>query len=151
MSGDDLTEWAPAFPGQRPPFRDGNTAALHHGARSARVVQPIADDLLQSAVSEVPYLAEARYGPALRSWARAEAQCQLLGAYLTEHGVLDEAGDPRPAEMALHRVENRAARLRDVLGLTPASAARIGRDLAAACGGLDLAVLMSTLDGAEDA
>lgn len=145
-------EWTPAFAGQRRPFAPGNQAALHHGAWSPGVVEPIADRLLADAVAEVPYLAEPRYGPALRAWARAEAQAQLISTYLEERGVLDDEGSPRPAEAALHRAETRAATRRNELGLTPASAARIGRDLAAARGGLDLAVLMSTVDeGGGDA
>lgn len=120
-------DWTPAFPGQRPPFQPGHTLSLRHGARSPRVVDPLADSILQRAVEDAPWLSEPKYAATVRAWARAEAQAELLTAWLDEHGLHDEEGRLRYAEQALHRAETRAMNLRSRLGLDPISRARLGQ------------------------
>jgi hypothetical protein len=68
----------------------------------------------------------------------------LLRAYVSEHGILDGEGQPRPCLNDLHRFEKRAADGRSRLGLDPLSRARLGRDVTATK--LDLAALMARLD-----
>ena len=155
-SGDDgAAGWEPAFPGQRPPFAPGNTAALVHGAASERLLGPpaeqIAADLLAS--DDTPgHLREPAFAAAVSAWSRAEAVCvrlrdfldgQSLEEALTEvtsseedeesgKGYARRTSTARRVAAALdmsRRWEAHAANLRSKLGLDPASAARVGRDL----------------------
>lgn len=145
--------WVPEFEGQRPPFRAGNTAALRHGVFSPRVVDPKARELVEQVLEdpETAYLTAAKWRPALWAWARAEAQVQLLEAYIAEAGeeTADGVGDldldrVKSAYLLLHRAETRATTQRTRLGLDPLSAARLGRDKTAAA--LDAAQLMAQLE-----
>lgn len=144
--------WVPAFPGQRPPFLPGNTLGaqpgnelnLRHGAYSPRRVHPLATELAEHARATTPNLSAPQWSAAVWAWARAEAQAQLLSEYLG-----DEVGDladekVRAAYLLLHRAEARADRGRARLGLDPLSAARLGRDTAAAS--VDVARLMQELE-----
>lgn len=159
-------EWVPEFPGQRPPFQPGNDLAreqwfepgnevsLRHGGYSPRKVDPIARELAEDARSHTPHLAAPQWAAALWAWARAEAQTQLLTEYLsraaesTGDGVGDLADEKvRAAYLLLHRSEARADRGRARLGLDPLSAARLGRDRAAAS--LDVARVMQELERRE--
>lgn len=112
---------------RHPDFQPGNTVALKAGHRSPAVVEPLADAILQRAVDDAPWLAEPKYAATVRAWARAEAQAELLTAWLDQHGLHDDDGRLRPAEAALHRAETRAANARTRLGLDPLSRARLGR------------------------
>lgn len=136
-------EWAPAFPGQRPPFLPGNQARLTHGYWSPRKVNPLAQELIDSVLSDpdVEYLQRPQFRPALFGWARAEARVQLLEEWLGE-GVGDLADEQvRTAYQLLDRAEARAASGRAALGLTPLAKARLGRDVAAAR--VDIAQLLT--------
>lgn len=147
---------APAFEGQRPPFEPGNDAALVHGARSERYVGPlaarIAQELLEDANSP-DHLREPLFAASVQAWARAEAMVTLLWRSLdgqdieaglaavsttdetetTVKGTTTRKGTIRSLPSVidqLRRWETTAAGLRSKLGLDPASAARVGRDLA---------------------
>jgi len=122
----------------------GNTLTQRHGAFSDRVVDPVARELAKVVLAQVSYLSDPSYEPAVWAWARAEAQVLVLTAYLDEHGMLDENGNPRPALSAFKDAENRASRARQRLGLDPLSRAQLGRDIAAQQ--VDLARLMSSID-----
>ncbi|MBB5075833.1 hypothetical protein [Nonomuraea endophytica] len=149
-----MTEgWTPRFPGQRPPFQPGHELSVRHGVYSLRKVDPVARELVAEVLAdpECAYLGKPRWRGALEAWARAEAQVRLLMAY--QEGLAEVSGDGvgdladervRAAYALLHRAENRAARERSRLGLDPLSAARLGRDVAAA--GVDMAKLLSGLD-----
>lgn len=152
-----MSEWTPAFPGQRPPLNGppGNQLALKHGAYSPRRVDPLAAELvgLVDGDASINWLTAADR-PALWAWARAEAQAQLLTEYLakaaeaTEDGVGDlEQERVRAAYLLLHRAEARAQSGRARLGLDPLSRARLGRDVAATR--VDMARLLSGLDQPE--
>lgn len=125
-------------------FEPGNTVALRAGAWSPRVVEPIAAALIASAATDAPWLLEPKYRAAVEAWARAEAQAQLLDSWLTAKGMHDSQGRLRGTEAALHRAESRAANARTSLGITPLSAARLGRDRASTA--LDLAHLWAEQD-----
>jgi len=148
--------WAPEFPGQRPPFEQGNQLALRHGAYSPRKVEPLAAELVASVLAEeaTSYLRAVHWRPAVWAWARAEAQAQLLSEYLAKAGEVSGDGvgdlraeDVKAAYLLLHRAETRATKERGRLGLDPLSAARLGRDRAAAQ--LDTAQAMAELDRQE--
>jgi hypothetical protein len=147
---------APEFDGQRPPFQEANEAALAHGARSERHVGPLAAQIAQDLLTDPdvpPHIREPMFTASVQAWARAEAVCQLLWAWLEERDVMagltaatttveDEErtkGKTRRKSVSrsvasvidtLRRYEVHAANLRSKLGLDPASAARVGRDLA---------------------
>lgn len=108
-----------------PPFEEGNEAALVHGARSPRKVQPIADELHGHLLSVAPWCASPAFQGAARSWSWAEGQAHLLRAHVDEHGHFDEEGEERSAVRTLERVERRLIRLREGLGLTPAALGKL--------------------------
>lgn len=125
------------------PFEPGHTITLRHGAWSSRSVSPVAAQLEQGLHETAPWTAGAAFTATRSSWAWTEAQCVLLRAYLDEHGILDaETHEPRPASALLDRLENRAAKLRAELGLTPLALTKLLAGLStvnprAAEGGLD--------------
>ena len=149
-------EWTPGFDGQRPPFPPGNEASVVHGAYSERRVGPlaarIAQELLEDA--DVPgHLREPMFAASVQAWARAEAVCRLLWQWLegrdvmaglaaaattTEEETQSKGKTSRKSVTRtvpsvldqLRRYESLATSLRSKLGLGPASAARVGRDLA---------------------
>jgi hypothetical protein len=169
VAGNFRTEedgWVPAFPGQRPPFAkgheyrfaEGNELGLRHGAFSPRRVDPLASELVDLVLNDpaTQYLQAAHWRPAVWAWAKAEAQVQLLEEYLARRA--EDAGDGvgdlgdervRSAYLLHHRASSRAMSGRRQLGLDPLSAARLGRDKAAA--GVDMAQLMAQLHRMEQA
>jgi len=113
-------------------FDEGNQVAVHHGAWSARRVDPLAAELVETAVNTVSWLADPTYAPALFAWARAEARCQLVAEYLDKVGPLDEKGEPRGALNAADRLESLALKHRTRLGLDPVSRAQLEATLTGA-------------------
>jgi hypothetical protein len=102
-----------------PPFQPGNLAALRHGARSPRILAPIADQLAAGLALFAPWTSAESFQGTVASWSWAEAQAVVLRAWLDEHGLVDDDDQPRPAVGMLERVETRLAALRGQLGLTP--------------------------------
>jgi hypothetical protein len=149
--------WAPAFDGQRVPFTEGNSAAVTHGARSERRVAPLAEQIKRDLLGNdntPPHLHEPVFAASIHAWARAEACCQLIWAWLAERDIMtgltdlttsteeEERGKATTTTKTttrhvssvldtLRRYESLASNLRSKLGLDPASAARLSRDLAA--------------------
>ena len=107
------------------PFEVGNGAALKHGARSPRMIRPVAEQLLREVAAVAPWAARPPFAAELDAWAWNEARARLLRAWLDEHGVLDHDDAPRPALAELHRAETAAAKCRDRLGLNPLAWARL--------------------------
>jgi hypothetical protein len=124
--------------GSRPPFPVGHKTGLQHAAYDLDAVEPIAREMVQAIMSDptVTYLREPRYRAELAAWSAAEARCLLLRGWLAERGLLDDTGDVRAAARYLDTCEARAARCRAALGLSPRSAAELGRDVVAAEAGL---------------
>jgi hypothetical protein len=135
-------------PPRHPDFTEGNVVALKHGAGSPRVVDPLAAELVADALTAVPDLERPEYRATVEAWAREEARCRLLSAWLNQHGLMDDEGRLRPAEQALHRAETRATNLRSRLGLDPLSTARLGRDKAQARA-MSMALLMASVGDEE--
>jgi hypothetical protein len=102
-----------------PPFQPGNLVRLKHGARAPRILAPIADQLGTGLAELAPWTSAPSFQGTVASWSWAEAQAVVLRAYLDEHGLVDDDGQPRPAAGMLERVETRLAGLRSQLGLTP--------------------------------
>ena len=150
--------WEPAFPGQRPPFKAGHTASTHTGYMSERRIEPLATQIAGALLADPDtpeHLREPIFTAAVQAWARAEATCQLLQAWLAERDITAALTDleteksdeehtaggkgsrktvtrrlPSVLETA-RKYETLAAKLRSQLGIDPMSAARLGRDLAA--------------------
>jgi hypothetical protein len=127
---------------------------MRHGAWSDRVTGPIAEAILRDVLNDPTcnYLSAPRFAAELAAWSVAEARVRTLEIYIgklaekigDESGVGDLSSEAtRAAWSLLHRCEARAMSGRDRLGLSPAAAARLGRDRAA--GSLDMAKLMGEL------
>jgi hypothetical protein len=143
----------------RPPFAPGNETAMVHGARSERRVGPLAAQIAAELLADEDcpaHLHEAVFRPALEAWSRAEAIVTLLWRFLAEAADLEaamtEVSTGEETEQAsakrgkitrrsvakrtasaldmLRRWEATAASARSQLGLNPASAARMARDMA---------------------
>lgn len=153
------------------PFPPGHALSLRSGANSPRTVGPLAEQLERDAraLDAWPtYLDDPTYAPAVRAWAWAEAQAELLRRHVagrdldealadtstetseetTTHGAkrstsrrVSESKRTRSAFDALERAERAAANHRARLGLDPLSRARLGKDVTAAR--LDLASLLA--------
>lgn len=127
--------WVPEFPGQRPPFAEGNEMAVKHGATSPRKVDPVAQALAVELLADgsVEYLRAPRYASAVQAWALAEAKCALISAWVDgmpiERAAESKQGQTSPLEL-LRKWEATAQTHRSRLGLDPVSAARLGKDLA---------------------
>lgn len=153
-------EWVPAFPSQRPPFKRGHLDTVTHGATTQRFVGPRAEAILAREMalpSWPPYLNDPSWAPALRSWSRAEAICELLTDYMSNMSIEDANTDvistdedtrqysntheqlfttrksktkrvAAPLEM-LRKFETVASNHRNRLGLDPMGRARLGKDI----------------------
>jgi hypothetical protein len=146
----------PTFEGQRPPFPVGHELSVRHGAYSPRRIDPLAAELVDLILDDpaLTYLQAPHWRPAIWAWAKSEAQCQLIEEYLARRA--EETGDGvgdlgdervRSAYLLHHRASARATSGRRQLGLDPLSAARLGRDRAAAS--VDVAQLMAQLHRLE--
>jgi len=150
-------DWTPEFDGQRPPFAPGNESAVVHGARSERHVGPLAAQIAAELLADPDtpaHLHEPLFAAAVQAWSRAEATCQLLWRWIegkdimaaltdlatttedeeSSHGKVHRRSVTRHVPSVLdmlRKYEAHAANLRGRLGLDPASAAKVGRDLAA--------------------
>lgn len=133
MSTSGITEdgsWSPAFPGQRPPFPNGNTLALTHGARSLVQIQgraaEIADGLREAMVEEGIY--RRLFDPTISACALVLVRMERLAARLDA----EEAGEVEPVNERLpdqlRQWANTVRAYMGDLGLTPRSLAVIARD-----------------------
>lgn len=93
-----------------------------HGARSRRIVDPLAQELADAVVADRPDLGA--YPEAVAAWARAEAQLILYQRWHAEVGMLDEKGSVRGG-VHYFAAESNAVRLRKQLGLDPLSEAQL--------------------------
>jgi hypothetical protein len=118
-------------------FEVGNSVGLRHGAWSDRNVDPRASELVEGLLADddVAYLRAPRWAAAVWAWARTEARVALVTEYLTGlvgAGRLGDLDDPKvsAAYRLLGRFEAAAMQQRGRLGLDPASAAKLGKDVA---------------------
>lgn len=131
----DRGGWRPPVPYTAESER-GNLKALRHGARSIRVIEPIASAYIANIVEAAPLLADLSFRPALERWAFAEARCVLYERWLAQHEDLEsEDFDPETTGWCrdqLLRWHRRASHEAQQLGLTPMSRAQLERAVAAA-------------------
>lgn len=132
--------WVPAFPGQRPPFAEGNELAVQHGAYSTLHLAPRAAELAAELRAVVPAYSPADE-PMVRMLAIVLARVERATAALekvddaaegNEVGVYlgDGAESMRRLREDSRGWINTARRLANDLGLTPTSRARLGLDIA---------------------
>lgn len=132
QAGSDVTTCPPSVAWQRPPFEPGNTLAVTHGANSPRAVEARAQQLVADVAALDPVWLAAVDAAAVQAWAWAEARCQLYRGWLAGRDLVQEDGEPWPAEIALQRWERRAADARSALGFDPLSRSRLTKDTAIA-------------------
>ena len=145
----DGTPWVEEFPTQRPPFQPGNQLAVTHGAYSVKRTDPIARRLLEEVVSDptTAYLSSPKYHAQLWQWGIAQAKVELMQEYIDginwEDAMRSDRGQVSPLEN-LRRFMATALTAAREMGFTPASAARLGKDVASTQ--VDLASLLSHTD-----
>ena len=110
----------------------GNTRAVSHGAFSEHLVGPIAletlaavDEMCAGAPAEQPSFAAER-----AVLARKLARLKMVSEHLDSDGYFNKRGNARPSvklELELLRSVEKSL---EVLGLTPAAAAKLGVNLA---------------------
>jgi hypothetical protein len=111
--------------GSRPPFAEGNEAAVKHGGTSPKRWRPIAEHLAAEVVTDAPWLTRPAFRHSVDAWAACEAQSQLVDAWIDEVGPLTAKGGPRAAMALSDRLHARAASLRARLGLDPQSMSKL--------------------------
>ncbi|WP_128645051.1 hypothetical protein [Rhodococcus sp. BS-15] len=126
------------------PFKAGHFKSKKHGAYSDRIIVPLAADIANDLMAELPYLQDTTYREALLDYARTAARVEVLEKWLDEHGEIREDGTVAPAAIYLVRVRGHLASMASRLGLDPLSRAKLGKDTTATK--LDLAQLMSALN-----
>jgi hypothetical protein len=155
-------EFTPRFPGQRPPFNSqtgtaaaGSDKRMVSGSQSERKIGPVAAAIKTELLSdpECPdYLKDRIWGPAIDSWAHAEAVVRLLRSWLDQHDIGDalteftdedetiQTRGNRTRRVSrgrrvhsvieqLRQAEGRAERARQRIGLDPLARARLGKDI----------------------
>lgn len=122
---DEDGRWTPVFAGQRPPFEEGNTIPLRHGAYAVVALGPRTDELADGLRPLVPGYSPADE-PAVRLLSLAFSRLERAEAAL-DQAKPDEAGRLRQDALGW---ANAARRLLGDLGMTPTSRAKLGLDIA---------------------
>jgi hypothetical protein len=117
-------DWMSAFPGQRPPFEEGNTLAVRHGAYAIVLLGPRVDELAAELRELVPAYSLSDE-PAVRVLGLAFARLERAEAAL-ETAAPSELGKLRQDALGW---ANAARRLLNDLGMTPTARARLGLDI----------------------
>jgi hypothetical protein len=166
-------EWVPESPAQLPPYGPGNQAGVRHGARTAAIRDPVAEELKVWAASQPgnEYLREERNAFALNDWAQAQARVLLMQAYASGQAVDEALAEiteieetverPSPGVerrytraksvvatwKALESAERHARQAADRIGLSPLARMKLGKQAQAASA--DLALIWAAQDDEE--
>lgn len=113
-----------------PPFEEGNTVAVRHGADSPRLVADKAQAVRALLLEKYPYLADDAFTEALERYVRVEARALMLNDYITEK-VAKDGVEKVPATLWTEatRADALAQKCGQDCGLDPTGHARIARDL----------------------
>lgn len=112
-----------------PPFEPGNLKAVHHGARSERLVNARSAEIAAELFAECPWMADVD-GEAVERYCRAEARARMLHAWIERQ--VEEKG---PAGVKPYvwteagRADANAQKFGQDLGLDPTGRAKVLRDL----------------------
>lgn len=127
-----MADWTPDFPGQRPPFTNGNRAALKSGAQSPREIQrrlpEAVEELANLLEGELPMVTKAGRVLQLEPLARLWAQYNLLVEHLdreTGGSLIDGKGQPVSCFWVLDRVMTHLRESVKQLPISPESQARV--------------------------
>jgi hypothetical protein len=96
-----------------PAPEQNNTRAVSHGARSERLVKPVATVQKRRLLRQIGLRQAQIDGIGLAyldNWARAQAKVEVMDAYFAERGFLDGRGKPRPATAIYFTALNAARR-----------------------------------------
>lgn len=112
-----MTDWTPEFPGQRPPFEAGNTAAVTHGARSPRLLAARTEVALSELVAAYPDVVtnDPVLAGSLVDLARLEAVAGLLEDFLAELPIEKATSGALPVLEQYQRSIVRASTIRKAL------------------------------------
>jgi hypothetical protein len=113
-----------------PQFAPNNEMAVRHGATVPRIVDPIAEQLVEGLLERRPDLE--RFPEALAAWGRAESRCLLLAAWFSERGLLDAKGQPTASAQLLNQSERLASEMRARLGVDPKAESELAQSQAQA-------------------
>jgi hypothetical protein len=115
-----------------PPFEEGNTAALRHGAESARLVEPRARELAPQILAAHPHLDQQKDGPAIFRLAMTYARIERVYRWLAEQddAVFDDvdAGTTHSVLERCSRWERQASADEDRLAIAPLTRVKLGLD-----------------------
>lgn len=104
----DAPRWVPDFPGQRPPFVAGNTAALKHGATGELALAPVRSDMDVELARDYPSLDDRRRA----LLADRLARIALARTWLDDRGVVrDDEGRVFDVVDRLEKWSNRVEQL----------------------------------------
>jgi hypothetical protein len=120
---DENGHWEPAFPGQRAPLPKGHTLSTRHGAYAVLQLQPRAKEIADLIRPQV--IDGDRYEVAVESAAMIGARLERAFAHLA---ACDDPDELRRFDQDCSRWSRLWLTSLAMLGLTPASAARILRD-----------------------
>lgn len=116
-----------------PPFEQGNTAAVTHGARSDRLVEPRAREIAQDVLALNPHLDSGRDGPAVVRYSVALARIERVYAWLGDQAdevFVDVAeGRVHAVYERLEQWERQASAAEDRLAIAPLTRTKLGLDL----------------------
>jgi hypothetical protein len=116
-------------------FQPGNELQLKHGALQAKRTDPIAQMFLDELAADpsLAYLTAPRFRVSAWAWAVAEAKVMVLTEWVDEMTIRGASragpGQTSPMEL-LRKWMVTAANMRVKMGLDPASAAKLGKDVA---------------------
>ncbi len=113
----------------------GALASLRTGIYSDTTLAPLAEEVASLILETAPELAASRFRFAITAWAHSEARSALIRFHLGRLDVVED-GEPRDRWLKELRAEERlAAEMRRELGLSPASYARLEREMSEALRG----------------
>lgn len=151
MTDEQPTEVAPTSQGDArgyswEPFKPGHELSTKHGGYAPRRVNPLAAEVVELLLADdaVSYLREPRYSAAVWSWARTVSTVQLIDEWVDTMPISAAAESDRGKTSPLELQRRWHATLQTQnarLGLDPLSAARLGKDVAAAR--VDMAKLLT--------
>lgn len=115
---------------KHPNFSPGNFDRRTHGVYSERTFHPIAEELRDLLLEARPDLQD--HMPAVMAWARAEARVLLAEDWFVDHPMIEPDGKVTDVAKFVNKLEGTAQRMRQELGLTPMSQAKLATERAQA-------------------
>jgi len=122
-----------------PPFTEGNTAAVKHGATSDRLVEPRARELVPQILEVNEHLDELRDGPGVyrycvvlsrleRAYTWLQAQPDSVFSSDLQASRASKAPSPHGVWERVEKWESQADRAEERLGISPLARSRLGLD-----------------------